>query len=124
MILNDENGLFPCPFCGGKAHIMRMGFPHWIYCERCGAKVHGGLIGEGEGEEASRKAWNRRATLCGYNINDLVAVATLLRDKAITADELSGFIKELGEGISLGLKIGADTYLEELKKFMEGDDDG
>lgn len=51
--------LRPCPFCGGKAHIMNMGYPHWIYCESCGAKVHGGVAGE-EGEAASIRAWNRR----------------------------------------------------------------
>lgn len=56
----SANKLKPCPFCGGKAHIMKMGYPHWIYCEKCGAKVHGGVVGEKEGEEASIKAWNRR----------------------------------------------------------------
>lgn len=49
-----------CPFCGGTAHIMKMGYPHWVYCESCGAKVHGGVIGEEEGEAASITAWNRR----------------------------------------------------------------
>lgn len=52
--------LKPCPFCGGKANIMKMGYPHWIYCEDCGAKVHGGVVGEEEGEQASIEAWNRR----------------------------------------------------------------
>lgn len=55
----QEKELKPCPFCGGQAHIMQMGFPHWIYCEDCGAKIHGGKIGDGA-EEASIKAWNRR----------------------------------------------------------------
>ena len=54
-----EKTLKPCPFCGGQAHIMRMGYPHYIYCENCGAKIHGGKIGDGA-EEASVKAWNRR----------------------------------------------------------------
>lgn len=52
--------LKPCPYCGGRAHIMKMGYPHWVYCESCGAKVHGGVIGEEEGEAASIIAWNRR----------------------------------------------------------------
>lgn len=52
--------LKPCPFCGGKAKIMKMGYPHWIYCLDCGARVHGRVVGEKEGEEASIKAWNRR----------------------------------------------------------------
>ena len=52
--------LKPCPFCGGKAHIMKMGYPHWIYCEDCGAKVHGRVVGEVDGKKASIEAWNRR----------------------------------------------------------------
>lgn len=49
--------LKPCPFCGGEAKIMKMGYPHWIYCLECGAKVHGGTTSEKD----SIKAWNRRA---------------------------------------------------------------
>ena len=52
--------LKPCPFCGGKAKMMDMGFPHWIYCEQCGARVHGHVVGEEEGRKASIDAWNRR----------------------------------------------------------------
>ena len=51
--------LKPCPFCGGKAHLMDMGYPHWIYCENCGAKVHGGVVGN---VQASIDAWNRRTS--------------------------------------------------------------
>lgn len=53
--------LKPCPFCGGEARLMNMGYPHWVYCTQCGAKVHGRVIGEKEGEKASIDAWNRRA---------------------------------------------------------------
>lgn len=48
--------LKPCPFCGGEAKIMKMGYPHWVYCLQCGAKVHGGTTSEKD----SIKAWNRR----------------------------------------------------------------
>lgn len=60
MVTSEEVQLKPCPFCGGKAQIMSMGLPHWIYCEDCGARVHGGIIGERESVLASVKAWNRR----------------------------------------------------------------
>lgn len=53
--------LKPCPFCGGKAVIQNMGYPHYIYCSSCGAKVHGHVIGAREGKKASIEAWNRRA---------------------------------------------------------------
>ena len=49
--------LKPCPFCGGKARVMKMGFPHWIYCEECGAKIHAGTTDERD----SMRAWNKRA---------------------------------------------------------------
>ena len=53
--------LKPCPFCGGEARMMDMGYPHWVYCKTCGARVHGGKYGD-EGEQASADAWNRRVT--------------------------------------------------------------
>ena len=49
-----------CPFCGGEAKLMKMGYPHWVYCEDCGARVHGRVVGEVDGEKASVEAWNRR----------------------------------------------------------------
>lgn len=49
--------LKPCPFCGGEAKIMKMGYPHWVYCCECGAKVHGRT----NDEKDNIKAWNRRA---------------------------------------------------------------
>ena len=52
--------LLPCPFCGGKADLMDMGYPHWVYCTKCGARVHGGIVGEYRGAIASIAAWNRR----------------------------------------------------------------
>ena len=47
-----------CPFCGGKAHVMQMGFPHWVYCEKCGARVNAGTF---EAKD-SVVAWNKRVS--------------------------------------------------------------
>lgn len=56
--MNEE--LKPCPFCGGKAEIIRFGTPRWsaiVECMKCG----GGLESGDEGEE-SGKRWNTRAS--------------------------------------------------------------
>lgn len=58
--VEEKRLLKPCPFCGGKAHVMMMGYPHWVYCGDCGAKVHGKVVGA-DGVQESIKAWNRRA---------------------------------------------------------------
>lgn len=52
-----------CPFCGGEATIQDngLGFPHWVYCTKCGARIHGGLKDSEEASVmASIEAWNRR----------------------------------------------------------------
>lgn len=55
--------LKPCPFCGGKAKIQDKHYPHYIYCEECGASVHGKLFGYTDkiDIQISIEAWNRRA---------------------------------------------------------------
>ena len=47
-----------CPFCGGKAHVMQMGFPHWVYCEDCGARMNAGTFDAKD----SVAAWNKRVS--------------------------------------------------------------
>ena len=59
--MNVNEKLKPCPFCGGKAEIMKIGYPHWIYCLKCGARVHGYVTKTRAGEKASIEAWNRRS---------------------------------------------------------------
>ena len=61
--------LKPCPFCGGKARVMQMGYPHWIYCKECGAQVHAGTTDEKDSE----RAWNKRAKPEPTTKNDLGA---------------------------------------------------
>ena len=58
--LPELESLKPCPFCGGEAILMDAGYPHWVFCKNCGAKVHGHVVGETEGPAASVEAWNRR----------------------------------------------------------------
>jgi Lar family restriction alleviation protein len=39
-LVKNDNGILPCPFCGGNAHLL--GDPHTdhlVVCERCGAQM-------------------------------------------------------------------------------------
>ena len=80
--------LKPCPFCGGRAHIMKMGYPHWIYCEECGAKIHGGVMGEEEGEAASIVAWNRRIGESMREKEDDKSASEKKEEKLFNADDV------------------------------------
>ena len=55
-----EFNLLPCPFCGGRPRMDQKGFPIWITCTVCGAKVHGQEDGI-PGAFASVNIWNARA---------------------------------------------------------------
>ena len=102
----------PCPFCGSiNIHVMKMGYPHWVYCENCGAKIHGRVLGEEEGEKASVEAWNRRsvedemtlleaikclkhiATLTGRN-----QMITVRPEGVLTDDAVANFVNWLTIG--------------------------
>lgn len=49
-----------CPFCGGKAILEDMGYPHHVVCTECGARTTGLLYAE-DGEAQAMEKWNRRA---------------------------------------------------------------
>ncbi len=51
--------ILPCPCCGGKARLENMGFPHHVYCEKCGLKSTS-VKYEKEGEKDAIKKWNTR----------------------------------------------------------------
>jgi len=53
-------GLKRCPFCGGRAHLEQMGWPHHVYCTRCGAKSVSTRYAADGAWEAIQK-WNQRA---------------------------------------------------------------
>ena len=57
--MNKE--LKPCPFCGGKACIMKTDYPPWvIYCTICGASIHGYVFEEKKDVKVLIEAWNMR----------------------------------------------------------------
>lgn len=65
-VTDSENGLMPCPFCGGKAHqltIEQDDDPHFggdvITCTECGASSHV----EFGFKENLKSAWNSRAAM-------------------------------------------------------------
>jgi Lar family restriction alleviation protein len=50
--------LLPCPFCGGKAHLVDMG-DAYVDCTTCGAEGSWNSLGD---TVAAIAAWNRRAS--------------------------------------------------------------
>lgn len=60
--MSDSVALKPCPFCGGEAHLMDMGWPHWVWCNECGARVQSTKFAE-EGDAEAIAKWNRRAEI-------------------------------------------------------------
>jgi len=111
--MNNNITLKPCPFCGStNIHIMKMGYPHWIYCEDCGAKIHGRQIGEEEGEKASAEAWNRRANENEITLSEAMKqlkqianetgrnqrITVMPGSDEITDDAVSAFVKWLKVG--------------------------
>ena len=48
-----------CPFCGGKAKLEDMGYPHHVFCTKCFARVTGQGYAE-EGEQDAIRKWNSR----------------------------------------------------------------
>lgn len=58
----EKGVVLPCPCCGGKARLENMGFPHHVYCEKCGLKSTS-VKYEKEGEKDAIKKWNTRPAL-------------------------------------------------------------
>lgn len=59
-----ENGLAPCPFCGGEAHYSAYYGAVTVVCSKCGAKsksVGDRKNGPTDKHGAVRDAWNKRA---------------------------------------------------------------
>lgn len=59
--------LKPCPFCGGEAHLMDMGWPHWVWCSECGARVQSTKFDE-EGDAEAIAKWNMRTEPSSYGM--------------------------------------------------------
>ena len=55
-LLKDNNGLLPCPLCGGKAVPYHRINANTVTCTSCGLKVWQSEIGMGDAEEI----WNNR----------------------------------------------------------------
>ncbi len=55
----EKGVVLPCPCCGGQARLEDMGFPHHVYCEKCGLKSTS-VKYEKEGEKDAIKKWNTR----------------------------------------------------------------
>lgn len=69
--------LRPCPFCGGKAKLEKMGWPHHVYCLSCGVKMTSNYF-DLVGEEDVCTKWNRR----------VISIDTERYERYVRADRL------------------------------------
>ena len=57
-----EQGLKPCPFCGGKASLNDNSSCSYVHCEKCGATGESfNMSKKYRSDEKAAEAWNRRA---------------------------------------------------------------
>lgn len=52
--MSEKINLKPCPFCGGKAILEKIGWPHHVFCESCAAQTVSAKFAE-EGEEEEKE---------------------------------------------------------------------
>ena len=118
--MSKSEELRPCPFCGGEAEIMDMGYPHWVYCKACTAKVHGQVIGEGA-EEASIEAWNKRTReqlmMYGYPVDQLAEFRTMLIENPELFDRLKG--QTTAEAFIEGVNYALTNMKQEMQQTFD-----
>ena len=57
-----EQGLKPCPFCGGKASLNDNSSCSYVCCEKCGATGESfNMSKKYSSDEKATEAWNRRS---------------------------------------------------------------
>ena len=57
-----EQGLKPCPFCGGKASLNDNSSCSYVHCEKCGATGESfNMSKKYSSDEKAAEAWNRRS---------------------------------------------------------------
>ena len=112
-----EKTLKPCPFCGGDAHIMRMGYPHYIYCDHCGAKIHGREMGP-KAEEASVNAWNSRWSTAPELPEEITKEMKWIVKETIEAERrILELARVIGDAIHTALK--SEEFSEAIRKITE-----
>lgn len=93
----NEIKLKPCPFCGGNAILNGLGFSHSVYCEDCGANIHGtgGMLDKLYLVEV----WNKRVEL-GDIIEDIVNAITCIVDTITDPKFMETFEKAIEKALS------------------------
>ncbi|RSK52321.1 hypothetical protein EJE23_21120 [Enterobacter chengduensis] len=60
----DENGLLPCPCCGGRAEFdYDDDNLNWISCNACGISTDTAYHTDEDARDKLREIWNRRAAM-------------------------------------------------------------
>lgn len=123
----NENGLSPCPFCGGKA-VTRRGLDWYVCCTGCPATLgenpdaDGNPDGEYRTMEEAAEAWNRRAVMRDSDL-ELVELAHSAWSMALCAMQGMPIPAEWGEFVERGLRAHGINIDGENAAFEEDEDE-
>ncbi len=84
----ERGVVLPCPCCGGKARLEDMGFPHHVYCTKCGLKSTSTKYGD-EGESEAIHKWNTRPAIPKEQPRGVFTMIAPVEDK-----DTSGLLEE------------------------------